>query len=85
MKIAPLFKTWFGKKTKIIELPVHIYEQGKAFDDSKPILFQNEREVEIFKLEEEVRECDRRIEEINSRLKPWEDEIRKRHRDLWGY
>lgn len=81
MNILLLFKKLFRES----HIPVHLYEQGKAFDDSKPILFQNESEVEIFKLEEEVRECDRRIEEINSRLKPWEDEMRKRHRDLWGY
>ncbi|MFF2532326.1 hypothetical protein ACFVS2_25790 [Brevibacillus sp. NPDC058079] len=62
-----------------------IYEEGKMYNDSQVILFQNQNEVEIFKLEEEKRRIEAEIEQINVRLKPWEEEMRRKHRELWNY
>jgi hypothetical protein len=61
------------------------YQEGKPLDSSKVAIFQNDYEVERFKLEEKIRRLDREIAVINKRLIPWENEMKKKHHELWNY
>lgn len=83
------FKTWFvllwKKVTKKSTSDFQVYERGKIVGDPKIIVFKDENEVALFKLEQEKKILEAEIERIKRRLEPWEEEMRKRHRKLWNY
>ena len=62
-----------------------IYKNGKTVERAKVVLFFSSDEVERCKLEEQIRNLERKIERIDRNLTPMENKYRKRHRELWNY
>lgn len=80
--LVPLWKR--VTKRKEYQSDFQVYEIGKIVGNPRVIVFKNEDEVALFKLEQERERLREEIKRIDDQLKPWEEEIIKRYKKLWN-
>lgn len=85
VRMRSLFHRLFKHRRKIEQAEFEVYEPGMNVDESKLVLFNNQDEVEYYKLEQEIRVLDAKIEDINKTLIPRQEEYRRKHKNLWNY